>query len=118
MKIDPIRKHALSLEAVTEEPHHNYSSFRVRGKIFVTIPPDEKFIHVFVGEEDREQALAIYPDFIEKLLWGTKVLGLRVSLGTAKPTVVKSLVSRAYETRVEKDAGPKTPKPKNRVAQA
>jgi YjbR len=118
VKIDPIRKYALALEAVTEEPHHNYSSFRVRGKIFVTIPPDEKFVHVFVGEEDREQALAMYPDFLEKLLWGTKVLGLRVSLDTARPTVVKSLVGKAYETRVEKDAGPKSPRPKKPAAKS
>ena len=109
MKLDPVRKHALSLEAVTEEPHHHYSSFRVRGKIFVTIPPEEDFIHVFVGEEDRQQALALYPEFIEELHWGSKVLGLRVALASAKPTVVKSLVSKAYETRVRKDAGAKTP---------
>jgi hypothetical protein len=107
VKLDPIRKHALSLEAVTEEPHHNFSSFRVRGKIFVTIPPGEEVIHVFVGEEDREPALAMYPDFLEKLLWGSKVLGLRVHLAAAEPAVVKSLVHRAYETRVRKDAGPK-----------
>jgi hypothetical protein len=118
VKIDPVRKHALSLEAVAEEPHHNYSSFRVRGKIFVTIPPGEKFIHVFVGEEDREQALAVHPDFIEKLLWGGKVVGLRISLEAAKPMMVKSLVSRAYETRLEKDAGPKSPRQKNRAAKA
>jgi len=100
---------------VTEEPHHNYSSFRVRGKIFATIPPEEEFIHVFVAEEDREPALAMYPDFIEKLLWGAKVVGLRVSLATAKPAVVKSLLAKAYETRVQKDAGPRSSKPKNRV---
>ena len=107
MKLDTVRKHALSLEAVTEEPHHHYSSFRVRGKIFVTVPPDEDFIHVFVGEEDREPALALYPDFTEKLCWGSKVLGLRVRLAAAEPKVVKSLVSKAYDTRVGKDAGPK-----------
>lgn len=104
MKIDPVRKHALSLEAVTEAPHHDYSSFRVRGKIFVTIPPDEAFIHVFVGEEDREPALALYPEFIEKLLWGGKVVGLRVALASAKPAVVRSLVGKAYEARVRKGA--------------
>jgi hypothetical protein len=114
MKIDTIRKYALSLEAVTEEPHHNYSSFRARGKIFVTVPPDEEFIHVFVGEEDREPAVLMYPDFIEKLFWGNKVLGLRVSLAMAKPAVVKSLVGKAYETRVQKDAGPKQSKPNSR----
>jgi hypothetical protein len=100
----------MSLEAVTEEPHHNYSSFRVRGKIFVTIPPDEEFIHVFVAEEAREQALAMYPEFLEKLVWGSKVLGLRVHLAPALPSVIKSLVSKAYDTRVAKDAGPKSPR--------
>lgn len=107
MKIDPVRNFALSLEGVTEEPHHHYSSFRVRGTILVTIPPDEQFIHVFVEEEDREWALALYPDFTEKLRWGGKVRGLRVTLDSAKPQAVKALVARAYETRVRKDAGPR-----------
>jgi len=97
----------MSLEAVTEEPHHHYSSFRVRGKIFVTVPPGEEFLHVFVGDEDRERALAIYPEFTEKLLWGSKVLGLRLRLTLATPAAVRSLVDRAYEARVQKDAGPK-----------
>jgi hypothetical protein len=107
MKLATIRTHALSLDAVTEEPHHTYSSFRVRGKIFVTIPPEETHLHVFVGEEDREQALAMHPDAVEKLFWGSKVLGLRVDLAKATPAVVKALVDKAYETRVNKDAGPK-----------
>lgn len=108
MKINSVRQYALSLEAVTEEPHHNNASFRVRGKIFLTVPPEEDFLHVFVGEEDRQEALAMYPEFIETLLWGTKVLGLRVALASAPPAVVRSLVSKAYETRVLKDAGPST----------
>ena len=110
MKLSTIRRHALTLEAVTEEPHHTYSSFRVRGKIFVTIPPEEDFIHVFVAEEDREPALAMYPDFIEKLLWGSKVLGVRICLAHAAPAAVKALVDKAYATRVRKDAGPKAAK--------
>ena len=97
----------MSLEAVTEEPHHDYSSFRVRGKIFVTVPPAEEVVHVFVGEEDRKPALALYPNFIEKLLWGGKVVGLRITLASANPSAVKTLVSKAYETRVRKDAVPK-----------
>jgi hypothetical protein len=108
MKIDAVRKYAMALEAVTEEPHHQSSSFRVRGKIFVTIPPPGDVIHVFVGEEDRETALALYPGFLEKLLWGGKVVGLRVALATAHVSAVKSLISHAYETRVLKDAGAKS----------
>lgn len=106
MKIADVRTHALSLEAVTEEPHHTYSSFRVRDKIFVTIPPEETHVHVFLGEEDREQPLAMYPTFVEKLFWGSKVLGLRIALAKAAPGVVRALVTKAYEARVRKDAGP------------
>lgn len=106
MKLATVRAHALSLDAVTEEPHHTYSSFRVRGKIFVTIPPEQTHLHVFLGEQDREQALAMYPGFVEKLFWGSKVLGLRVELAKATPAVVTALVEKAYETRVRKDAGP------------
>ena len=111
MKIDAVRKYVMALEAVTEGPHHQSSSFRVRGKIFVTVPPPGDVIHVFVGEEDRETALALYPDFVEKLLWGGKVVGLRVALVSASPNAVKSLVSKAYETRVLKDAGARSRKP-------
>jgi YjbR len=108
----------MSLEAVTEEPHHDYSSFRVRGKIFVTIPPAEDVLHVFVAEEDREQALALHPEFLEKLLWGGKVVGLRVALESANPATVKLLVSKAYDTRVRKDAGPKAPRASLRASKS
>jgi len=107
MKIDAVRKYAMTLDAVTEEPHHHYASFRVRGKIFVTVPPSNEVIHVFVGEEDREAALALYPDIVEKLHWGSKVVGLRVTLAAAKPAAVQSLVSKAYETCIRKDTRPR-----------
>jgi hypothetical protein len=107
MKIDAVRTYAMALEAVTEEPHHQSSSFRVRGKIFVTVPPPGDVIHVFIGEEDRETALALHPGFLEKLFWGGKAVGLRVTLASANAHAVKSLVSLAYETRVRKDGGAK-----------
>lgn len=98
----------MGLGAVSEEPHHSYSSLRVRGRIFVTIPPGEEFIHVFVAEVDRELALAMHPGFLEKLYWGGKVLGLRVHLASADPAVVRSLVSKAYEARGRPEARPKS----------
>ncbi len=102
MKIETVRKFARSLKDVIEAPHHDYSSFRVRGKIFVTVPPKEDMIHVFVDEEDRELALALYPDWAEKLLWGGKVRGLRITLASAATTPVKLLITKAHETRGSK----------------
>ena len=99
MRFETVRKHALSLADVTEEPHHTYGSFRVRGKIFVTVPPEETAVHVFVDEEDRERTLAMYPEWATKLMWGKKALGVRVELAAAPAAAVKALVSRAHERK-------------------
>jgi hypothetical protein len=107
MKFQTVRRHAMAMDAVTEAPHHDFGSFRVRGKIFATVPPGERFLHVFVGEDDRERALALEPGCIEKLLWGGKVVGLRIALAEAPAPLVKQLLTQAYATRVAKDAGPK-----------
>ena len=102
MKMETVRRYALSLAGVTEEPHHHYASFRVAGKIFVTVPPEGDVIHVFVDEDDRERTLALYPEWAEKLLWGGKVRGLRITLASAAAPAVKALILRAYETRARK----------------
>ena len=99
MKIAAVRKFALSLPEAAEAPHFEYSSFRVRGKIFATIPPDGLHVHIFVGDEDREPALELHGEFAEKLLWGGKVVGLRVSLDKAEPGVVKTLLERAWRRK-------------------
>jgi hypothetical protein len=99
MKLAPVRKLALSLPEATEQPHFDYGSFRVRGKIFLTVPPGDRFLHVFVGEEVREPALEMYPEFLEKLTWGKKVVGLRVTLEQASPAVVKRLVHQAWDAK-------------------
>lgn len=102
MKLSEVRRCALALPEVTEEPHHRASSFRVRGKIFLSMPPKDDCIHVFVNETTRERAIALYPTFVEKLFWGGKVWGIRVALGSAAPSVVKGFVRSAWATKAPK----------------
>ncbi len=102
MKFATVRKYALALPAVTEEPHHHFGSFRVRGKIFVTVPPEQEHIHVFVSEQQRERAVATHPEFVEKLLWGGKVVGVRVTLAPAATAAVKLLIRQAWEHKAPK----------------
>ncbi|MED5622109.1 MmcQ/YjbR family DNA-binding protein [Ideonella sp. BN130291] len=97
-----LRRFALALPEVTEEPHFDYASWRVRGKIFVTVPPDGQHMHVFAAEPHREPALAMHPHFLEKLTWGSKVVGLRVDLRQADPSVVEPLVLHAWEAKAPK----------------
>jgi hypothetical protein len=107
MTLAQIRKHALSLAGSTEEPHFDRTSFRVNGRLFVTARPDESHIHIFVPEEVREAALAIHQAFVSKLLWGGKVVGLRVDLPKADPGVVRDLVTGAWQSKVAKAPSPK-----------
>jgi hypothetical protein len=99
MKFSSVRTAAMSLPEVTEQPHHEYSSYRVRGKIFVTIPPSEEWVHLFVSEATRDDALDRYPTFIEPLMWGGKLAGLKVWLQDANAAVVKSLIAAAWESK-------------------
>ncbi len=102
MKISEARRYALSLPETSEEPHFHFSSFRVRGKIFATVPPEETHLHVFVDEVAREAALATHSAFVEKLLWGGRVRGLRVTLAHAKPSVVEHLLAQAWRHKAPK----------------
>jgi len=108
MKLADVRRFALGLPEVTEEPHHHYSSFRVRGKIFVTVPPEGEHIHLFVGETTREQALALYPEFVEKLFWGGKVCGIRIQLVSAPSAAVKGLMRSAWLNKAPKSLADKS----------
>lgn len=93
---------ALALPQVVEAPHFNYTSFRVGGKIIATAPPDGAFVHIFVPEEDRERTLALEPGTVEKLFWGAKAIGLRIILAKARPSMVESLLTKAWEVRATK----------------
>jgi len=102
LNIRVARDYALSLPEANEEPHFTYSSFRVRGKIFATVPPDGKTMHVFVDEQRRELAIAMYPDACEKLWWGKKVTGIKVFLAKADASEVKDLLYSAWKQKAPK----------------
>jgi hypothetical protein len=96
------REFALSLPETTEEPHHDFSSFRVKGKIFATVPPAETHLHVFVDDDLREQMVATDPAAFEKLWWGEKVVGLRIKLAAASKARVTALLEAAWTRKAPK----------------
>lgn len=107
MKLAAARTFALSLPEATEEPHFDFTSFRVKGRIFATSPPGDEFLHVFVPDNEREQALAMFPAFAEKLTWGPKVVGIRVTLARADPQVVQGWLQSAWKHKAPKRLVPR-----------
>lgn len=102
MKIAQVRQFALSLPEVTEEPHFHFSSFRIRGKIFATVPPGDEFLHVFLDDEERLEALAQHPSFLEELPWGKRIIGVRVTLAKAKVKAIHGLLAQAWSRKAPK----------------
>lgn len=96
MTFSQVRAYALSLPDVTEKPHFDRTSFRVRGKIIATARTEEPHIHIFLDALERDRAVAAYPEHVEKLWWGKQVRGLRVTLTKAPTAAVKELLRNAW----------------------
>jgi hypothetical protein len=97
--LDSARAVALSLPGSTEERHVDMSSFRVRGKIFGTVPPDDEHLHVFVDEGEVHAAVAEDPAAFEPLLWGQRLRGLRIRIAAAPNHRVAELLEESWRRR-------------------
>lgn len=99
MRIETARRFALSLPDATEEPHFDMSSFRVRGKIFATVPPQGGLLHVFVDEAEARALAASNPGAYSELWWGKRLSGVRIELRNADRGEVCELLEQAWRRK-------------------
>ena len=104
MRLADARKFALSLPETTEEPHFAAGSFRVRGKIFATIPPGGKQLRIFLSNDEVQGLIAEDPATYEPVVWGKRVVqgGVCVNLGAANTSAVRELLEEAWRLRAPK----------------
>ncbi len=102
MNVKQVRRLALALPEVSEEPHFHLASFRVKGKVFATLAPDGSYLNVFVEDAQREMMTAIDPKAYESLWWGKKIAYLHVHLAAAKVRDVGALLRSAWERKAPK----------------
>ncbi len=95
------RKLALALPEVTEEPHHDLASFRVRGKIFATVP-DDTHLRVMVDEMEIRAAATEHPHACQEFYWGKRLACVVVDLRRATPGLVKELLVEAWVRKAPK----------------
>ena len=104
MRLDTARRFALSLPETTEEPHFEKSSFRVRGKIFATIPEGGKHLHLFVDPDERLALIEENPGAFEEIWWGKKPAAdwVRVVLAAADRDQVCELLEDGWRRKAPK----------------
>jgi hypothetical protein len=102
MTLEQARRYAMSLPEATGAPHFEMWSFRVRGKIFATVPPEARHLHVFVDGRATHAAVASDPAAFAELRWGAKLAGVRVTLAAAKSAVVSDLLLEAWRRKAPK----------------
>ena len=81
-----------------EQGHFGNPSFRVRGKIFATVP-DERHVNLMIDPFDVDAAIRAAPESCEELWWGKELRGVRVSLLDANPRMLADLLREAWTRR-------------------
>ena len=49
----------------------------------------DTFLRLFIGEEVREPALTFHPECLEKVVWGSKVVGVQADLPASDPKLIQ-----------------------------
>ena len=91
-----LRQLALGLPEATEEPHFDLASFRVRGRIFATVPPEGRSVRIMVDEETTRTMVATDPGTYSELWWGKRLSGVEARLRTARVGDVRQLLEEAW----------------------
>ena len=97
MTADQFRRLALSLPETAESAHMNHPDFRVKGKIFATLGPGEKWGMVKLTPEQQERLLQAEPEvFIPAAgAWGARGC-THVHLASAVNETVRSALYAAW----------------------
>jgi hypothetical protein len=99
--IDDARNLALALPEATEEDHHGMPSFRVRGKIFATVP-DDHHVRIMVDEAEIRAVTAENPLICQPVFWGKRLACVVVDLDGARRLLLRELLTEAWLRKAPK----------------
>ncbi len=97
MTADDIRALALSLPEAGEQPHFERTSFRVRGKIFATLPPDGDLVVLKLPVEIKESLVQSDPEAVIPLPGGWDRGGwTQIAIGGMETAKLADLIRLAW----------------------
>ena len=85
----------MELPHVTEEPHHGIVSFRVRGKIFASVP-DHHHLRVMLDESEIRATVAEDPAVFEEFYWGKRLACAVADLAGVTSSQLRWLLTEAW----------------------
>ncbi len=100
MNPDDFRKLALSFPGTIESEHMNHPDFRVRGKIFATIHPDDRWGVVLLTPGQQKEFVTADPKSFTLVnnAWGRKG-ATQVLLKSVKPAILREALRHAWRNR-------------------
>jgi hypothetical protein len=104
MRFATARTFALGLPVVTEEPHFDLGSWRVRGKIIATLPPGGERLRIYADPEEVRALVAAQPEAYEEVIWGQRAVPnmVGVVVAAAERDQVCELLEDAWRQRAPK----------------
>ncbi|MDO9335432.1 MAG: MmcQ/YjbR family DNA-binding protein [Caulobacter sp.] len=97
MTADDIRALALSLPLAEEQPHFDRASFRVKGRIFATLPPGAEQVVLKLPAEIKESLRQSDPDAIVPLPGGWDRGGWTlIAIGRMEDEMLADLIRLAW----------------------
>jgi hypothetical protein len=96
--VDQIRRLALAFPEAIEQEHFGNPSFRIRGRIFATVP-DDSHVNVMIDPFDVDGVVREDPESCAALLWGKEVRGVRVAMRNVAPGMVQKLLEMAWQRK-------------------
>jgi hypothetical protein len=115
MNAREFRTLALSFAGATEAAHMGHADFRVAGRIFATLSPDEQQGMVKLTAEQQRSLVAACPDVFRPCngAWGRNGC-TDVHLPSAQADVVRTALQIASENILDKAASAKPSRRKNK----
>jgi len=103
MTADEFRRLALSLPEAVESAHMGHPDFRVRGKIFATLWPDDEWAMVKLTPAEQDVFVQAEPKIFESVkgAWGARG-ATKVRLRSAKKAIVWRALVDAWRNTAPK----------------
>lgn len=93
---DTARRLALELSGATEQDHHGFPSFRVKGRIFATLPQPDR-LRTMLDEPAIRTAVAEHPESCAEFYWGKRLACVEIDLTRADEDLVQELLVGAWD---------------------